>query len=299
MEAMIGKPLVEVTDSESVDRLFNLPLTSEDARSLEIPLVDGRTFHGTLSPVADVGWALIMRDISHLKELDKMKSDFVATITHDLRSPLTAIQGSLALLSELGELTGEQQEFAERAMRNAEHMDALITNLLDIGRIEAGLEMDMGPIHLDALVEEAVANLLGEARSRGLVLRAEVPDGLPPVSGNHTRLMQVMSNLLDNAIRYTPRGGNITVFVEDDGGQVTVSVIDTGVGIPAQAKDRIFDKFYRVEGAETREFEGIGLGLATVRSIVERHGGQVSMESEEGEGSTFSFSLQSVEPEKP
>jgi PAS domain S-box-containing protein len=297
MEAMIGKPLLEVTNSESLDRLFNLPLTGEDARSLEVPLVDGRTFHATLSPVADVGWALIMRDISHLKELDKMKSDFVATITHDLRSPLTAIQGSLALLSELGELTGEQQEFAERAMRNAEHMDALITNLLDIGRIEAGLEMEMGPIHLDAVIEEAVANLLGEARSKGLVLRAVVPDNLPLVSGNHTRLMQVMGNLLDNAIRYTPRGGNITVLVEDDGGQVTVSVTDTGVGIPAHAKGRVFDKFYRVEGAATRESEGIGLGLATVRSIVERHGGQVRVESTEGQGSTFSFSIPSVEPE--
>jgi two-component system NtrC family sensor kinase len=297
MEAMIGKPLLEVTDSESLDRLFNLPLTGEEARSLEVPLVDGRTFHATLSPVADVGWALIMRDISHLKELDKMKSDFVATITHDLRSPLTAIQGSLALLSELGELTSEQQEFAERAMRNAEHMDALITNLLDIGRIEAGLEMEMVPIHLDAVIEEAVANLLGEARSNGLVLRAVLPDNLPLVSGNHTRLMQVMGNLLDNAIRYTPRGGNVTVLVEDDGGQVTVSVTDTGVGIPAHAKGRVFDKFYRVEGAATRESEGIGLGLATVRSIVERHGGQVRVESTEGQGSTFSFSLPSVEPE--
>jgi signal transduction histidine kinase len=238
-----------------------------------------------------------MRDISHLKELDKMKSDFVATITHDLRSPLTAIQGALALLPELGGLTGEQQEFTERAMRNVEHMDTLIRNLLDIGRIEAGLEMEMEPIRLDAVIEEVVANLLGGARSKGLILQAVVPDDVPPVRGNHTRLMQVMTNLLDNAIRYTPRGGKITVRVEDAGEHVTVSVSDTGVGIPAHAKAHIFDKFYRVESAETRELEGIGLGLATVKSIVEKHGGQISVESTEGEGSTFYFSLPQVEPE--
>ncbi len=297
MEGMIGKPLLEVAGSEALDRLFDLPLTSNGVRSLEIPLVDGRTFHASLGPVADVGWALIMRDISHLKELDKMKSDFVATITHDLRSPLTAIQGALALLPELGGLTGEQQEFTERAMRNVEHMDTLIRNLLDIGRIEAGLEMEMEPIRLDAVIEEVVANLLGGARSKGLVLQAVVPDDVPPVRGNHTRLMQVMTNLLDNAIRYTPRGGKITVRVEDAGEQVTVSVSDTGVGIPAHAKAHIFDKFYRVEGAETRELEGIGLGLATVKSIVEKHGGKISVESTEGEGSTFYFSLPQVEPE--
>ena len=297
MEEMIGNPLLEVAGSEALDRLFNLPLISNGVRNLEVPLIDGRTFYASLSPVADVGWALIMRDISHLRELDKMKSDFVAAITHDLRSPLTAIQGSIALLPELGELTDEQQEFAERAMRNAEHMDTLIRNLLDIGRIEAGLEMEMEPIRLDAVIEEVVANLLGAARSKGLILKAVVPNDVPPVRGNHTRLMQVMTNLLDNAIRYTPSGGNITVRVEEDGDHVTVSVSDTGVGIPAHAKARIFDKFYRVEGAETRELEGIGLGLATVKSIVEKHGGQISVKSTEGEGSTFYFSLPQVDPE--
>ena len=297
MEEMIGNPLLEVAGSEALDRLFNLPLISNGVRNLEVPLIDGRTFYASLSPVADVGWALIMRDISHLRELDKMKSDFVAAITHDLRSPLTAIQGSLALLPELGELTDEQQEFAERAMRNAEHMDTLIRNLLDIGRIEAGLEMEMEPIRLDAVIEEVVANLLGAARSKGLILKAVVPHDVPPVRGNHTRLMQVMTNLLDNAIRYTTCGGKITVRVENDGDHVTVSVSDTGVGIPTHAKARIFDKFYRVEGVETRELEGTGLGLATVKSIVEKHGGQISVKSTEGEGSTFYFSLPQVEPE--
>ncbi|HUW97001.1 MAG TPA: PAS domain-containing sensor histidine kinase, partial [Anaerolineae bacterium] len=290
-EEMVGKPLLEVASNEALDQLFRLPATGNGVRNLEVPLVDGRTFYASLSPVADVGWALIMRDITHLKELDRMKSDFVATMTHDLRSPLTAIQGSLRLLPQLGQLNDEQADFAERAMRNVEHMDDLISSLLDIGRIEAGLEMEMSPIHLDLVIKKAVSNLLGHAKSKELALHAVVPDDLPLVTGNHVRLTQVMTNLLDNAIRYTPQGGSVTVQATADADHVIVSVIDTGVGIPANAKARIFDKFYRVEGSQTEESPGMGLGLATVKSIVEKHGGQVWVQSKVDEGSTFCFTL--------
>ena len=292
---MVGKPLLEVASNEALDQLFRLPGTGNGVRNLEVPLVDGRTFYASLSPVADVGWALIMRDITHLKELDRMKSDFVATITHDLRSPLTAIQGSLRLLPQLGQLNDEQADFAKRAMRNVEHMDDLISSLLDIGRIEAGLEMEMSAIHMDLVIEEAVSNLMGHAKSKGLVLRAIVLDDLPLVTGNHMRLTQVMTNLLDNAIRYTPQGGSVTVRATAEADHVTVSVIDTGVGIPAKAKARIFDKFYRVEGPQAEESPGMGLGLATVKSIVEKHGGQVWVQSKVEEGSTFCFTLPRLE----
>jgi len=292
---MVGKPLLEVASNEALDQLFRLPGTGNGVRNLEVPLVDGRTFYASLSPVTDVGWALIMRDITHLKELDRMKSDFVATITHDLRSPLTAIQGSLRLLPQLGQLNDEQADFAKRAMRNVEHMDDLISSLLDIGRIEAGLEMEMSAIHMDLVIEEAVSNLMGHAKSKGLVLRAIVLDDLPLVTGNHMRLTQVMTNLLDNAIRYTPQGGSVTVRATAEADHVTVSVIDTGVGIPAKAKARIFDKFYRVEGPQAEESPGMGLGLATVKSIVEKHGGQVWVQSKVEEGSTFCFTLPRLE----
>ncbi len=296
-EEMVGKPLLEVADNEALAQLFHLPATGNGVRNLEVPLVDGRTFYASLSPVADVGWALIMRDITHLKDLDQMKTDFVATITHDLRSPLTAIQGSLRLLPQLGELNDEQADFAERALRNVEHMDDLIGSLLDIGLIEAGLEMEMGPVHLDLVIEEAVANLLGHAKGKQLSLEAIVPDDLPLVNGNDMRLTQVMINLLDNAIRYTPQGGSVTVKATADADHVTVSVTDTGVGIPPHAKARIFDKFYRVEETQTEESPGMGLGLATVKSIVEKHGGQVWVHSKLGEGSTFCFTLPRLEAE--
>lgn len=294
MRQATGRRFLELADSEAFRELFGLPSSDGRARNLEIPLTDGRTFFASLSPVPDVGWALIMRDISYLKQLDRMKSDFVSTITHDLRSPLTVIQGVLRLLPQLGELNDEQQEFAAQAIRNAEHMDRLIRSLLDIGLIEAGVEMPMEPLPVHLVVEEVVANLQGEATNKGLVLDVEVAAGISMIKGNRTRLVQVMTNLLDNAIRYTPEGGQITVRASEGGGEITLSVEDTGVGIPAQAKAHVFQKFYRVERPETRELEGLGLGLATVRSIVERHGGRVWVESKEGEGSAFYFTLPTI-----
>jgi signal transduction histidine kinase/DNA-binding response OmpR family regulator len=287
----IGRHLTEVVGSEALSAFFDSAVARDGARRVEVPLVDGRIYHASLSPVVGVGWMLIMRDITHLRELDRMKSDFVASITHDLRSPLTAIHGSLRLLPQLGQLNQEQQEFAERAMKNVEQMDELISSLLDIGRIEAGVEMEMGPVRLEEVVEEVVANLQGEARSKELTLDMVVADDLSPVGGNHIRLVQVISNLLDNAIRYTPPGGKVVVHAREDGDNVVVSVSDTGLGIPAHARGHIFEKFYRVEAPDTLSSEGMGLGLATVKSIVERHGGRVWVESREGEGSTFFFVL--------
>jgi PAS domain S-box-containing protein len=287
----IGRPLLEVTGHELLNRLLSQQLAKKTSANLEVPLPDGRAFYAGLSPIPDVGWALIMRDITHTKELDKIKSDFVATITHDLRSPLTSIQSLLKLLPEVGGLNEEQQEFTARAMRTVEHMQDLIATLLDIARIEAGVDMQTGPIHIDVVIDEAAQHLEGAALDKELSLEVILPEDLSAVDGNHTRLVQVMTNLLDNAIKYTPRGGSIKVSAAEDEDQITVYVTDTGVGIPASAKPHIFDKFYRVQGPATREAEGVGLGLATVKSVVERHGGQVFVESRVGHGSSFYFTL--------
>lgn len=287
----IGRPLLEVTGHELLNKLLSQQMAKKSSANLEVPLPDGRTFYAGLSPIPDVGWALIMRDITHIKELDKMKSDFVATITHDLRSPLTSIQSLLKLLPQVGELNEEQQQFTARAMRNVEHMQDLIGGLLDIARIEAGVDMQTGPIYVDVMVNEAAQHLEAAVQDKELSLEVILPDDLSVVDGNHIRLVQVMTNLLDNAIKYTSRGGSIKVSAGEDEDQITVYVTDTGVGIPASARPHIFDKFYRVQGPATREVEGVGLGLATVKSIVERHGGQVFVESRVGHGSTFCFTL--------
>jgi two-component system phosphate regulon sensor histidine kinase PhoR len=286
-----GKLVTQVTSNKVLNELFTGEMGKKGPQNVEVPLESGRTFYASLTPIPGVGWALIMRDITYLKEMDKMKSDFVATITHDLRSPLTSILGFIKLLPKAGELNEEQREFVERATRNVAHMEELINSLLDIGRIEAGVDMETESLRLDVVIKEAAENLQGQAKDKGLALEIILPDSLSPINGNHTRLVQVMTNLLDNAIKFTPQGGSITVRPEEDEEQIRVCVADTGVGIPGSAKPHIFEKFYRVQSAETRDLEGVGLGLAAVKSIVERHGGQVWVESKEGAGSSFYFTL--------
>ncbi len=287
----VGKPILEVTGYQMLKELLSRKMGRQIAANLEVSLPDGRTSYASLSPIPDVGWALIMRDITHIKELDKMKSDFVSTITHDLRSPLTSIQSLIEMLHEVGELNEEQEEFTGRAMRIVEHMQDLTSSLLDIARIEAGIDMQTGAMRLDVVVEAAIQNLETAAQAKELSLEVILPDDLSAVDGNHARLVQVMTNLLDNAIKYTASSGSIEVRAEEDEDQVTVYVTDTGVGIPASARPHIFDKFYRVQSPTTHEAEGVGLGLATVKSIVEKHGGQVFVESRVGHGSTFYFTL--------
>jgi PAS domain S-box-containing protein len=286
-----GELLSDVTDNEVLSQLVSDQMTRRKARNVEVPLEDGRTFFASLTPIHGVGWALIMQDITYLKELDKMKSDFVATVTHDLRSPLTSILGFMKLLPRVGELNEDQLQFIERVMTNAAHMENLINSLLDIGRIEAGVDMELETLRLDVVIKQVADNLRRGAVEKGLALHVTLPESLSPVRANRTRLVQVTTNLLDNAIKYTPQGGRIRVQAEEDEEQITVCVADTGVGIPAAARPHIFEKFYRVQSPETRDREGVGLGLAAVKSIVEKHGGQVWVESKEGTGSTFYFTV--------
>jgi PAS domain S-box-containing protein len=291
VDQAIGKLLSQVAGNEVLNQLFNSQMAKRDAQNMEVPLEDGRTFYASLTPISGVGWALIMQDVTYFKELDKMKSDFVATITHDLRSPLTSIQGFIKLLPQIGELNEEQQEFVGRAMRNVDHMKELINSLLDIGRIEAGVDMKMEPIGLDTVIDEVAGNLQEGMKDKKLDLEVILPEDLSSVQANHTRLIQVMTNLLDNAVKYTPEGGSIKVRAQQNEHHIMVCVADTGVGIPASAKPHIFEKFYRVQSAQTRDLEGVGLGLAAVKSIVEKHGGQVWVESKEGVGSSFYFTV--------
>jgi len=241
--------------------------------------------------VAEVGRVAVMQDITYLKELDKMKSDFVASVSHDLRSPLTIIIGYALMLSEAGELNETQQEFVESIRLSVAKMTTLIENLLDLGKIEASVGMEMKPCQLVTVINKAVAGLRDQARAKEIIFQLQLPPELPLVQGNQVRLDQVVSNLVGNAIKFTPEGGMVTVSAREEKGKVVVEVKDTGIGIAPEDQVHLFEKFYRVGRAETSDIEGTGLGLAIVKSIVEGHGGQVWVESEFGQGSTFGFAL--------
>ena len=293
-----NKPIAQVVKNESLIHLFIRSIDSSQAQRGEIPLEDGRTLNANLTPIPGVGYAAVMQDITHLKELDRMKSEFVSNVSHDLRSPLTTIKGFVQLLPKAGPLTPQQQEFSARILKGVDNITELIQDLLDLGKIEAGVGLEMDACQLDAIINKVVEDLRSQAEAKRQRLDVELPLQLSPVLGNELRLGQVVANLVGNAIKYTPDGGLITVRANNSNGQIVVSVQDTGVGIPLADQPYIFDKFYRVQNEETESISGTGLGLAIVKSVIERHNGRVWVKSEPGVGSTFTFILPKYNDQK-
>jgi signal transduction histidine kinase len=229
-----------------------------------------------------------------LKELDRLKSNFLATMSHELRTPLTSVIGYSEMMLEGlgGPLTAEQREYVGIIMEKGENLLQLITSILDISKIEAGrVRLVLTEVDAGQLMRDAVATVLPLARKKGLKVACE-PAALPRFQADRDKVRQCLVNLCSNAVKFTPAGGNITVSAEAlPGNLVALRVADDGIGIPEEHVDRVFDVFYQVDGSSTREYGGAGLGLAIVRSFAEAHGGQVSVASTPGAGSTFSLVL--------
>jgi two-component system phosphate regulon sensor histidine kinase PhoR len=269
--------------------------TRQATRS-EVMLEDGRTFNAQITPIPGVGRVLMMQDITHLKELNRIKSDFVTSISHDLRTPLTTIQGYVELLPRAGPINEQQQEFILRTRQSMETITGLLDTVLDINHLESGVEMEMVECDLVRLIGESVESIQSKMVAEGKILKWAVPDSLPPVRGNLHRLRQVMDQLLNNALKYTPeKDGWIAVKAHPDDGHVVVHVSDNGIGIPRTEQPYVFEKFYRVESSETMNNTGVGLGLAIVRTVIANHNGRVWVESRPGQGSMFSFVLPALE----
>ncbi|MFB0545983.1 MAG: ATP-binding protein, partial [Anaerolineae bacterium] len=278
-EEAAGRPLLQVIANDQLGALLMQPTKGKETSTKEIDLPDGRVLYASASPIADgegqaIGRVAVMRDITHLKELNNMKSEFVSTVSHDLRSPLTFMRGYATMIPMVGEVNPKQQDFIENIVKSIEQMTELIDDLLDIGKIEAGVGLTMTTCRVDEIIREVVESMRGQADIKRLSLKAELPDDLPPVIGDQTLLRQAITNLVDNAIKYTP-SGSVTVRAEEKDGQVVIHVRDTGLGIAPVDQMRLFEKFYRVKRRETVKIKGTGLGLAIVKSIVERHEGRV------------------------
>ncbi len=303
LESAAGRPFQEVLTHPGLRKVFQRAAGSDqpitDELTLEEPPV---TFYVSISPVrstagATLGHVAVMQDISYLKELDQMKSEFVSTVSHDLKTPLTAIRGFADLIRMTGSLDDQQRQFIQRIKEITAEMTDMITDLLDMGKIEAGIELQQVPCDLIRLAEDVLLSLEPRAREKEITVETEWPDDLPPVVGDPDRLKQVLMNLVGNAIKYTPEGGHVWVRLLPEDGRIIASVQDTGYGIAKRDQKQLFQKFYRVRSDETAHIEGTGLGLAIARSIVERHGGRIWVESEPGKGSTFSFTLPVSSPE--
>lgn len=284
-----GASLYDVLNNEALWELWR-QAGQDQAHSAEIPLADGRTLHASITPIPEVGKVAMMQDITYLKELDAMKSEFVSTVSHDLRSPLQVIQTSAELIPRLGEISAEQRREIEHILAIVRRISDLVQNLLDIGRIEAGVGMEVQPCAIDEIIASAAGSCRALAQDKNLEFTVDLPRTLPLVIGDPVRLDQVISNLVTNAIKFTPEG-SVTVSAWSDQEWVALEVRDTGIGIPVEAQEKLFQKFYRVKTPETRGIQGTGLGLAIVKSIVESYGGQIQVESFPRLGSVFTVRL--------
>lgn len=230
----------------------------------------------------------------YYEETDRLKAEFVSTVSHELRTPLTIIKGytDLVVTEQAGPLTETQRKFLLGVQRNTTRLTELVSDLLDISHLETeALDIAQEPLDVGQVTGETCAEYERVAAERNVALACTVSDSLPSVIGDAGRIGQVINNLISNAVKYSPPGGTVTISCEPGDKGVVVAVRDRGPGIPREAQDRLFEKFYRVDSSSTRLVGGTGLGLAIARAIVEQHGGRIWVESEPGAGSTFSFLL--------
>ncbi len=313
-DSLIGRPSRLPVGETLANVLPGHPLTSfmEKAWSTtpdpyamlseEIPVDDNGTERILMANVAPVrnprgemrGLAVVLRDISQLKALDRMKSQFVSMVSHDLKAPLAAIEGYLdvILTGAAGTDPERTRMMLERCRERAQSLQALIRDLLDLTSLESGkISRQLEPVNLAEVVSRSVEFLKVSADERQVKIRLDVPDALPTVEADLREMEQVFNNLISNAIKYNRPEGEVRISLRTGEGYLRVDVADTGIGIPEEDLGRVFDEFCRVRSEETSRISGTGLGLTIVKRIVEAHFGRVEVESAWGKGSTFSVLL--------
>ena len=292
---ILGRPVLEVIPNQDLRNLLN----SESEHSVphnEITFDDGRVLSAQYARLPGVGFAITMQDISYLKQLDRLKSEFVYSVSHDLRSPLTAILGYVDLLERVGPLNSQQREFVSRVQHSVQSITNLVNDLLDLGRIEAGFDLQKQVVPVEAMIRDTMDTWEPQMKDRKQEFRLDLPSGdLPSLHGNPIRLRQMLDNLLGNAVKYTPEGGHIQIQAEQQADQIILRVSDTGPGIPPADQPHIFEKFYRASNVP-KGVGGSGLGLAIVKSIVDSHQGRIWVDSVVGKGSTFTVVLPLFQP---
>jgi two-component system, OmpR family, phosphate regulon sensor histidine kinase PhoR len=280
------------TEGEGAAVRRELRLSTPVERVLQVHAVSLR-----LSP-GETGVAMVLHDITALRQLEQVRTEFVANVSHELRTPLTAIQGYLeTLLGGAMEDPAHARRFLEVVFRHTERLGRLLNDLTDLSNIELGrVALNRGPVPLAEVVEGTLDIIRAKADASGVRLETRLPPDLPAVLADRDRLAQILINLVDNAVKYTPRGGEVAVEAAAGEGLVEVAVVDTGVGIPPADLPRITERFYRVDKARSRELGGTGLGLAIVKHLVAAHGGTLVIESRPGEGTRVRVTLPASPP---
>jgi PAS domain S-box-containing protein len=292
----VGKPVGEVINAEPLVALLNGEATSSDG--VEWQNDSGQTFAPRVSDISNedgqrTGRVLILRDITRYKLLRENQTEFVSTVSHDLRSPLTYMQGYASMLPMVGTLNEKQQGFADKIVLGIAQMTDLVDKILDAGRLdpEGNYELNREPCDVGKVVTDVVANHTQAAEKKKLVLKADMNSATPILNLDNVMIQRALNNLVDNAIKYTPENGTVTVSAAVKDNNLTLSVRDSGLGISQENQSHIFERFRRIRRREHQSVKGSGLGLFIVKSVAQRHGGDAWVESKEGEGSTFSIKI--------
>jgi PAS domain S-box-containing protein len=293
-QTVIGKNLQDLIKNPDVQILISRS-SEGPLKYHEINFDDGRVFNAQYTPIPKIGAAITMQDISYLKEMDRLKNDFVHTVSHDLRSPLTSILGYTELIERTGPLNENQQEFLHRLQGSVQHVTSLINDLLDLGRLDAGFDTRREMVQLENVLKYTLDMVDPQAKKKKITLTTTVGPDLKPLRANPIRIRQMLDNLVGNAIKYTPNGGMVGVNMSMLDGSIILKVDDNGPGIPQDEQGRVFDKFYRASNMVNEGVQGSGLGLAIVKSIVDSHQGRVWVESTVGKGSSFFVILPTAE----
>ena len=292
MPAVRGESLLAVTLSSELDELLRDSIKRQAVVDAEVSLTQPslRSLHARVMPVSETEFLIVLRDLTELRRLERVRRDFVANVSHELRTPLTSIKAMAETLLD-GARTDESvaERFLETIIRESDRLVRLSSDLLDLSRAETrGVEKTS--VDMAVLIGDIVIRFAAQAETAGVTIHNSVRSPLIALA-DHDEMAQVIVNLLDNAINYTPQGGEVNVFAEDDEESVTVSISDTGIGIMSHDIPRLFERFYRADKARSRASGGTGLGLSIVKHIVENHGGTVGVQSEYNKGSTFTITV--------
>lgn len=301
-----GSGLLEVVRQTELIEAVRHVLHGEPAVHAEIVTgtLKQRHFASTVTSVRAeeaIGAVVVLHDITGLRRLERVRSDFVANVSHELKTPLTAIQGfAETLLGGAMDDLENRPRFVEIILDHAQRLARLTDDLLELSQIEADrLELEIRPLRISEVVESCLETSRVMAAEKNIEMRFEAPRPLPEIAADRRRIVEVLQNLLDNAVQYTQPGGRITVKAESASDTVVLTVADTGIGIPKADQPRIFERFYRVDRARSREAGGTGLGLAIAKHLVEAHGGRMWVQSEVGRGSQFHFAVPIFKAEAP
>jgi signal transduction histidine kinase len=290
-ETYVGRSTYEVFDNTPLVEIYQRAVALGENLIEEMVLPNEHTLHVKITPHEGIGWIIVMHDITPFKEMDQLKSELIATVSHDLKQPLSVMHGYTELLTMQQFPSTQTKHFIEMIQRAITNMRQLIDDLLDLAKIESGVKLNLEVVDVTGVLVECIEGIKPGAQDKNIHIALQLPASPTAVLADRRRLVQILNNLIGNAVKYTQPEGEVVVMAELRAATVRIAIQDNGMGISPEDQAHIFERFYRVRRPETDSIEGTGLGLAIVKSLVEAHNGQIGLKSHLGEGSTFHITL--------